>query len=240
MPRFLHTEDPSLSDLNRAKKQLNRDYKKQYSSQDDLHDNLGETADTDSIYNTLSTRLTGLYTSLNDLYNYFNAPTGLAQFSLQGIGNSNQLGSKVLTEIRAIQVIVGRIKNFNMFTPPQFQQLSTYVQDVNNINNNIKGVLEAYNAVVGAPAERAKVVAMSNVINSFQDELALLLQFLNGATSNYQSTEGVKTGGVAYHYRATTMTGGAIVPAFNGEGVFGSDGYRIGDFYTYSSPRRFY
>ena len=68
MPRFYNQDDPDLSDLNRAKKSVNRDYAKQYQAQDGLHDNLGQSEDADNIYNTLSTRLLALQNRLLKYY----------------------------------------------------------------------------------------------------------------------------------------------------------------------------
>jgi hypothetical protein len=239
MPRFLHQGDPDLSDLNRAKRNVNRDYKKQYSAQDGNHDNLGQSADVDSIYNTLSTRLLALQTALTDLYNILEVG-GNSQnfFSPQQRAHFQQFASRVLTEVGAIQLIMGRIKNFNMFTPIQAQGLGTLVDDIVGLNDSIE------TAVAQLP-DSPIFNQIEAVINTYQKPLNFLFQFLQGATKNYQALEANPTvetmrGGVAFHYRNTSMTGGAIVPAYNGLGVFGSDGYRIGDYFSYTDPRRFY
>jgi len=240
MPRFLHSSDPDLSDLNRAKRNVNADYKKQYSAQDGVHDNLGQTADADSIYNTLTTRLLALQTALQDLYNILEVGGSSANFfSPQQRANLQQFASRVLTEVSAVQLIMSRIKGFNMFTPPQAQGLGELVSNISALNDYIDGIV----AYIGGDIVSQQV---ADVVQTYERPIKLLLQFLNGASNNYKSVESnpksIETmrGGVAYHYRSPTMTGGAIVPAYNGEGVFGSDGYRVGDFFTYSSPRRFY
>ena len=276
MPRFYHQDDPDLSDLNRAKKKVNSDYAKQYQSQDGNHDNLGQTQDVDSIYNTLSTRLLALQTALQDLFNILEVGSGSANFfSPQQRASLQQFASKILTEVNAVQLIMSRIKGFNMFTPPQAQGLADLVSQINALNDFIDGIVSQLGGVLVGPQ-------ITDIIQTYEPQIKLLLQFLIGASSNYQSIEanpktveaqgaglfgdaqegakklfsqkGAKqtfgalgnatknffTGGVAYHYRPPTMTGGAIVPAFNGEGVYGSDGYRIGDYYTYTDPRRFY
>lgn len=223
MPKFLHQNDPDLSDLNRSKKTVNRDYAKQYQSQDGNHDNLGQTADVDSIYNTLSTRLTALLTSLLDFSQQLNSPVAInlvpiLAFNSRSVGALQQLASRILTEIRAVNAIFGRIKSFNMFTPLQASALQQSVQEINDAHNTIIG---ASQQLGGSPTAQQ----IDEIISSFNDEFLLLSQFLTGASNNYMAVE---------------MRGGAIVPAFNGEGVFGSDGYRIGDYYTYNDPRRFY
>lgn len=271
MPRFYHQDNPDLSDLNRAKKSVNRDYAKQYQSQDNNHDNLGQTQDVDSLYNTLSTRLLALQTALQDLYNILEVGSGSPNFfSPQQRALLQQSASKILSEVGALQLIMSKIKGFNAFTPPQAQGLSSLVAEISALNDFINGIVSTLSeGVVGQQ--------VADVVQTYQPQIKLLLQFLTGASSNYQSVEAnpktveTMSGGVAYHYHPTTMTGsgtnwdtmkmmgqyavnnpetskailttlmgGAIVPAYNGEGHFGSDGYRIGDFYTYSSPRRFY
>jgi len=247
MPRFLHSSDPDLSDLNRAKRNVNADYKKQYSAQDGNHDNLGQLADVDSIYNTLSTRLLGLQTSLQDIFQGLEvATTGYHQIlSPSYIANFQQLASRVLTEVNAVQLLMGRIKNFNMFTPPQSQGLADLVSQIEALNDFIEGTLQTLQGY-----ERGQYVI--DAVSTYENQLKLLLQFLDGASRNYQAVEanpksvearygrGRMRGGVAFQYRPTTMTGGALVPAYNGLGVFGSDGYRIGDYFSYTDPRRFY
>jgi hypothetical protein len=272
MPRFYNQYDPDLSDLNRAKKSVNRDYAKQYQSQDGNHDNLGQTADKDAKFNALSTRLTNLYTSLIDFGQALNAPVAIlinpiASFRPAQVGQLQQLSSRILSEVRAVNTIFSSLKSFDIFTPPEAQQLQQSVQEINDAQGLIIGASQQ----LGASPTAQQIDALIAV---FSSELQLLLQFLNGASNNYRALEGRgrMRGGVAYHYRPATMTGGlnnweqmsglakmaidhpdttmallkmgmsggAIVPAYNGEGVFGSDGYRIGDFYTYNDPRRFY
>jgi len=227
MPRFLHQGDPDLSDLNRAKKQLNRDYAKQYQAQDGNHDNLGQTADVDSIYNTLSTRLLGLQTALQDVYNILAVGSGApGMFSASQRANFQQFASRVLTEVGAVQTIMSRIKGFDMFTPPQAQGLQALVAEIEALNDGIDGVISTIGGnVVGQQ--------LADVIQTYERPIKLLLQFLDGASRNYKAIE-------ANPKTVETRYGGAIVPAYNGEGRFGSDGYRIGDYYSYSSPRRFY
>lgn len=219
MPRFLNADDPDLSDLNRAKKSINRDYAKQYQSQDGNHDNLGERADTDAIYNTLSTRLTSLYTSLIDFGQALNIP--INRFSPQQVGQLQQLSSRILSEVRAVSTLFSRVKSFNRFTPPEAQQLQQYVQEINDANNL---VVQAGQALGASPT----AVQLREVIDVFQQEFQLLSQFLTGASTNYRALEG------------RGLRGGAIVPAYDGEGKYGSDGYTVGDYYTYSAPRRFF
>lgn len=227
MPRFLHSSDPDLSDLNRAKRNVNADYKKQYSAQDGVHDNLGQSADADSIYNTLTTRLLGLQTALQDLYNILEVGGGSNNFfSPQQRANLQQFASRILTEVNAVQLIMSRIKGFNMFTPPQAQGLGDLVSNISALNDYIDGIV----AYIGGDIVSQQV---ADVIQTYERPIKLLLQFLNGASSNYKSVE-------ANPKSIETMRGGAIVPAYNGLGVFGSDGYRVGDFYTYTDPRRFY
>lgn len=264
MPRFLHQGDPDLSDLNRAKKQLNRDYAKQYSAQDGLHDNLGQTADKDAIYNALSQRLTGLLTALLDFSQQLNSPVAIlnnpiASFRPASVAQLQQLAGRIITEVRAVQTIFGRIKTFNMFTPPEAQTLQQSVQDIT----------DTYGTIIGASqllGNSPTAQQIDEIIASFSQEFSLLSQFLNGASSNYRALEGRgrMRGGYSFQDAFQSLgdfgrsqkdnvyafkladdariarTGGAIVPAYNGEGVYGSDGYRIGDFYTYSAPRRFY
>jgi uncharacterized protein (UPF0262 family) len=273
MPRFLHSSDPALSDLNRAKRNVNADYKKQYSAQDGNHDNLGQSEDVDSIFNTLSTRLTSLQTSLQDVFNILDVGSGaLNFFSPQQIATFQQFASRVLNEVQAVQTIMSRIKTFNIFTPPQANGLSEIVLNIVSLQDFIEGTL------VAIGGERGQ--QLSNIISTYEPQFKLLSQFLTGASKNYRAIEsnpkaveavgmgrrkkrgGFQSnllsgfqpandpisradyarlqGGVAYHYRPPTMTGGAIVPAYNGLGVFGSDGYRIGDYFTYNDPRRFY
>lgn len=245
MPRFLHQGDPDLSDLNRAKRNVNADYKKQYSAQDGVHDNLGQTADADSIYNTLTTRLLGLQTALQDLYNILEVGGSSANFfSPQQRANLQQFASRILTEVNAVQLIMSRINGFNLFTPPQAQGLQGLVAEISALHDFIDGIASTIGGIAGQQ--------ISDIISTYDRPIKLLLQFLLGASSNYKAVEsnpksvetrygaGRMNGGVAYHYRSPTMTGGAIVPAYNGLGVFGSDGYRVGDFYTYTDPRRFY
>ena len=227
MPKFLHQGDPDLSDLNRAKKSVNRDYAKQYQSQDGDHDNLGQRADVDSIYNTLSTRLLALQTALQDVFNILEVGRGSANFfSAQQRANFQQFASRVLVEVNAVQLIMSRIKGFNMFTPPQAQGLQALVAEISALNDFIDGIISTIGGdVVGQE--------LANVIQTYERPIKLLLQFLIGASSNYKAVESnPKT--------VEAMYGGAIVPAYNGEGRFGSDGYRIGDYYTYNDPRRFY
>jgi hypothetical protein len=227
MPRFYHSSDPDLSDLNRAKKSVNRDYAKQYQAQDNQHDNLGQSADVDSIYNTLTTRLIALQTALQDVYYILEVGRGSPNFfSVQQRANFQQFASRVLTEVNAVQLIMSRIKGFNDFTPPQAQGLSSLVADISALNEFIEGILSTIGGdVVGQQ--------LADVVQTYERPIKLLLQFLTGASSNYKSVE-------ANPKSVEARTGGAIVPAYNGEGVFGSDGYRIGDYFTYSSPRRFY
>jgi hypothetical protein len=227
MPKFLHQGDPDLSDLNRAKKSVNRDYAKQYQSQDGDHDNLGQTADVDSIYNTLSTRLLALQTALQDVYNILEVGKDSANFfSAQQRANFQQFASRVLVEVNAVQLIMSRIKGFNMFTPPQAQGLQALVAEISALNDFIDGIISTIGGdVVGQE--------LANVIQTYERPIKLLLQFLIGASSNYKAVE-------ANPKTIEAMYGGAIVPAYNGEGRFGSDGYRIGDYYTYNDPRRFY
>lgn len=255
MPRFLHQGDPDLSDLNRAKKQLNRDYAKQYQAQDGNHDNLGQTADVDSIYNTLSTRLLALQTALQDVYNILAVGSGSPNFfSAQQRANFQQFASRVLTEVSAVQTIMSRIRGFNMFTPPQAQGLQALVAEISALNDFIDGVISTLGGVVGQQ--------LADVIQTYQPQIKLLLQFLLGASSNYKAIEANPKTIEAMYGRGWTFDsafddalhsglgaldnvysaykGGAIVPAYNGEGRFGSDGYRIGDYYTYNDPRRFY
>lgn len=226
MPRFYHSNDPSLSDLNTAKKSVNRDYAKQYQAQDNKHDNLGQSQDVDSLYNTLSTRLLALQTALQDLYNILEVGSSSANFfSPQQRANLQQFASKVLTETNATQIIMGKIKNFNIFTPPQSQGLSDIVAQISALHDFIEGIASALTGVAGQ--------SVSDIIQTYTPQIKLLLQFLMGASSNYHAVESnPKT--------IEQMHGGAIVPAFNGEGRFGSDGYSIGDYYTYSYPRRFF
>jgi len=257
MPRFLHQGDPDLSDLNRAKKQLNRDYAKQYQAQDGNHDNLGQTADVDSIYNTLSTRLLGLQTALQDVYNILAVGSGAPGmvFSASQRANFQQFASRVLTEVGAVQTIMSRIKGFDMFTPPQAQGLQALVAEIEALNDFINGVISTIGGdVVGQQ--------LTDVVQTYERPIKLLLQFLDGASRNYKAIEAnpktveTRYGGSwtfdsaldgALHSGLGALDnvynaykGGAIVPAYNGEGRFGSDGYRIGEFFTYSSPRRFY
>jgi hypothetical protein len=258
MPRFLHQGDPDLSDLNRAKKQLNRDYAKQYQSQDGLHDNLGQTADVDSIYNTLSTRLLGLQTALQDVYNILAVGSGvprLGMFSPSQRANFQQFASRVLTEVGAVQTIMSRIKGFDMFTPPQAQGLQALVAEIEALDVGIDGVINTIGGdVVGQQ--------LADVIQTYERPIKLLLQFLDGASRNYKAIEAnpktietrygrgwtfdsafddaLHSGLGALDNVYNAYKGGAIIPAYNGEGHFGSDGYRIGEFFTYSSPRRFY
>jgi len=266
MPRFYHQEDPDLSDLNRAKKRVNSDYAKQYQAQDGVHDNLGQTQDVDSIYNTLSTRLLALQTALQDLYNILEVGSGsvnLTFFTTQQRASLQQFASKILTEVNAVQLIMSRIKGFNMFTPPQAQGLADLVSQINALNDFIDGIVSQLGGYVVAPQ-------IADIIQTYEPQIKLLLQFLVGASSNYKSIEanpksveaqtgaglfgdaqdgakklfspqGAKhTFGELGNATKKFFTGGAIVPAFNGEGVYGSDGYRIGDYYTYTDPRRFY
>jgi hypothetical protein len=256
MPRFLHQGDPDLSDLNRAKKQLNRDYAKQYQAQDGNHDNLGQTADVDSIYNTLSTRLLALQTALQDVYNILAVGSGAPNmFSAQQRANFQQFASRVLTEVGAVQTIMSRIKGFNMFTPLQAQGLQALVAEISALDDFINGVISTIGGgVVGQQ--------LADVIQTYERPIKLLLQFLMGASSNYKAIEANPKTVETMYGRGWTFDsalddalhsglgaldnvynaykGGAIVPAYNGEGRFGSDGYRIGDYYTYSAPRRFY
>jgi hypothetical protein len=223
MPRFYNPDDPDLSDLNRAKKSVNRDYAKQYQAQDGLHDNLGQTVDKDAKFNTLTTRLTNLYTSLVDFGQALNVPVAIlanpiASFRPAQVGQLQQLSSRILSEVRALSTVFSSLKTFNIFTPPEAEQLQQYVQEINDAQGLIIGASQALGA---SPTARE----IDGLVNVFNSELMLLLQFLNGASKNYRATEKI---------------GGAIVPAYNGEGRFGSDGYKIGDFYTYSAPRRFY
>jgi hypothetical protein len=252
MPRFLHQGDPDLSDLNRAKKQLNRDYAKQYQAQDGNHDNLGQTADKDAKFNALSTRLTGLYTSLMDFAQALNVPVAIlanpiASFRPAQVGQLQQLSSRILSEVRAVNTIFSSLKSFNIFTPPEAQQLQQSVQEI----NDAQGLLVGASQQLGNSPTAQQIDALIEV---FSGELSLLLQFLNGASSNYRATEQIGRGWTfdsaydnALHSGLGALDsvysaykGGAIVPAYNGEGRFGSDGYRIGEFFTYSSPRRFY
>jgi len=252
MPRFLHQGDPDLSDLNRAKKQLNRDYAKQYRAQDGNHDNLGQTADKDAKFNALSTRLTGLYTSLMDFAQALNVPVSIlinpiASFRPTQVGQLQQLSSRILSEVRAVNTIFSSLKTFNIFTPPEAQQLQQSVQEIN----------DAQALLVGASQQLGNSLTAQQIdalIEVFSGELSLLLQFLNGASSNYRAIEQIGRGWTFDSVLDNTLhsglgaldnvysayKGGAIVPAYNGEGRFGSDGYRIGEFFTYSSPRRFY
>lgn len=252
MPRFLHQEDPDLSDLNRAKKSVSRDYAKQYQAQDNQHDNLGQTADKDAKFNALNTRLTGLYTSLMDFAQALNVPVmilanPIASFRASQVGQLQQLSSRILSEVRAVNTIFSSLKSFNIFTPPEAQQLQQSVQEI----NDAQGLLVGASQQLGNSPTAQQIDALIEV---FSGELSLLLQFLNGASSNYRATEQIGRGWTfdsaydnALHSGLGALDsvysaykGGAIVPAYNGEGRFGSDGYRVGDFFTYSSPRRFY
>lgn len=229
MPKFYHSEDPDLSDLNRAKRQVNSDYAKQYHAQDGNHDNLGQTEDKDAIYNTLSSRLTSLFTALSDLSQQLNSPIAIANnaiatFRPASVAGLQQLASRVLMEVRSIQIIMGRIKTFNMFTPPQAQQLQQFVQEINEANSTIIGASQ----FLGNSATAQQI---DEIINSYAQEFQLLMQFLNGASNNYKALEFTGSG---------RRVGGAIVPAYNGHGIYGSDGYTIGDYHTYTNPRRFY
>ena len=263
MPKFLHQDNPDLSDLNRAKKSVNSDYAKQYQSQDGNHDNLGQTQDVDSIYNTLSTRLLALQTALQDVFNILEVGGNSDNFfSAQQRATFQQFASRVLTEINAVQLIMSRIQGFNAFTPPQSQGLQGLVAEISALNDFINGVISTLGGVAGQQ--------LADVINTYQPQIKLLLQFLVGASSNYKAIEAnpksveAMYGGYSFkdafqslgdfgrsqkdHVYAFKLaddlrqarTGGAIVPAYNGEGRFGSDGYRIGDYYTYNDPRRFY
>lgn len=252
MPRFLHQEDPDLSDLNRAKKSVNSDYAKQYRAQDGLHDNLGQTADKDAKFNALSTRLTGLYTSLMDLAQALNVPvmtltSPISSFKPAQVGQLQQLSSRILSEVRAVNTIFSSLKSFNIFTPPEAQQLQQSVQEI----NDAQGLLVGASQMLGSSSIARQI---NDLIEVFSGELSLLLQFLNGASKNYRATEQIggswtfdsafdnalHSGFGALDNVYSAYKGGAIVPAYNGEGRFGSDGYRIGDYYTYSAPRRFY
>jgi methyl-accepting chemotaxis protein len=229
MPKFYHSGDPDLSDLNRAKMQVNSDYAKQYKSQDGNHDNLGQTEDKGDIFNMLSTRLTGLYTALTDLAQQINSPLAISTqpikvFTSTVVAGLQQLASRILIEIRAIQAIMGRIKNFNMFTPPQAQQLQQFVQEISEANDTIIGASQFLGT-----SDTAKRI--DSVIQTYAQEFQYLMQFLTGASNNYKSIEVIGSG---------RLIGGAIVPAYNGHGVYGSDGYTIGDYHTYTNPRRFY
>ena len=218
----------------------------------------------DSIYNTLSTRLLALQTALQDLFNILEVGSGSQNFfSPQQRANSQQFASRVLNEVNAVQLIMSRIKGFNMFTPPQAQGLSSIVADISALDQFIDGIVTTIGGnIVGQQ--------IADVIQTYQRPMKLLLQFLTGASNNYQSIEanpksveargaGRMRGGLTYGEQMsglakmamdnpeTTMailkmgmSGGAIVPAYNGEGRFGSDGYKVGDFYSYSDPRRFY
>jgi hypothetical protein len=226
MPKFYNQDDPDLSDLNMAKKAVNRDYAKQYQAQDGLHDNLGQPADVDSIYNTLTTRLIGLQTTLQDVYNILEVGSGSPNFfSPQQRANFQQFASRVLSEVNAVQQIISRTRGFNVFTPPQAQGLSGLVAEISALNDFIDGIVDAMGGVAGQQ--------LFDIIQTYQPPIKLLLQFLIGASSNYKAVE-------ATPKTIEALRGGAIVPAYNGEGRFGSDGYRIGDYYSYSSPRRFY
>jgi hypothetical protein len=212
-----------LSDLNRAKKSVNRDYAKQYQAQDGAHDNLGQLQDVDAIFNTLSTRLTSLYSALQDFSEVLNAPLAIllnpiASLRPANIANLQQFGGRILNEIRSIQTIMSRIKNFNLFTPDQSAQLSQYVTEIQESEATIYGASQMLGTSPTA-------VRIDELIQMWKGEYDYLMQFLTGSTANY---------------RALEMKGGAIVPAYNGEGRFGSDGYRVGDYYSYTDPRRFF
>jgi len=260
MPRFLHQLDPDLSDLNMAKRSVNADYKKQYTAQDGLHDNLGQSADVDSIYNTLTTRLVGLLTAFQDLYNILEVGSNSPNFfSAQQRALLQQGASRILGETNAVQLIMSKIKGFNAFTPPQADTLSNTVASISALNDFINGIVSAIGGdIVGQQ--------IADVVQTYERPVALLLQFLEGASRNYKALEvnvralegrgrGRKKGGfvsiapdqdasnrklMGKPFGLNFYSGGAIVPAFNGEGVFGSDGYRIGDYFSYTDPRRFY
>ena len=275
MPRFYHSSDADLSDLNMAKRAVNRDYAKQYHSQDGNHDNLGQTQDVDAIYNALSTKLTSLYGTLSDLYIVLVAPVEIVQggdpikrFSTQLVGSLGAYSSRIISECRAIITIMTRIKTFNMFTPPQAEALSVLISDIDTRNADIFGLSEILGSSLTAQT-------IAGILAQYEGDYKTMMQLLNGASNSYKAIatkpagegligSGRMIGGyslsdtfqdigdfgrahkdnvyawkVADDY-AQSRRGGAIVPAFNGRGEYGSDGYRVGDYYTYTDPRRFY
>jgi hypothetical protein len=230
MPRFYHSSDADLSDLNMAKRAVNRDYAKQYHSQDGNHDNLGQTQDVDAVYNALSTKLTGLYGTLSDLYNVVVAPVEIAQnpissFSTQLIGSLGAYSSRIISECRAITTIMTRIKTFNMFTPPQAQALSEMIGDIDTRSADVFLVSQLL-------GDSNKAQTIDGILAQYEGDFKTMMQLLSGASNSYKA--------VANRPAGQGLVGGAIVPAYNGQGHYGSDGYKIGSYYSYNDPCRFY
>jgi len=221
MPRFLHSNNPDLSDLNRAKRIVNRNDKARFFGQDADHASLGETASSDAKFTSLVNLLTSVYTSLLDISNAIQLFSGetvpktvIAQFS--------QVVGSIVKSLAALSILLTQIPSLNGMTEPQIAQLSDLVTKISNTDDLIDNLI-----AVLADLTQERV---DSITAPYKRALGPVLQRLSGLIRSYRQVPNVSSGRI----------GGALVPGYNGRGVFGSDGYKIGEYYSYSDPRRFY
>lgn len=222
MPRFLHSKNPDLSDLNRAKATVNKNNKARFLGQDPTHASLGETASSDAKFTSLVNILTAIYTSLLDISNGIQLFTGetvpktvIAQFS--------QIVGSLVKSVSALSLILTQIPSFNGMTQAQIAELADLVTKVSNTDDVIDNLMAGL-----APLTQQRI---DDITAPYKRTLGPALQRITGLLRSYRQIPSVSTG---------RLLGGALIPGYNGHGVFGSDGYKIGQYKSYSDPRRFY
>lgn len=222
MPRFLYSKNPDLSDLNRAKRIVNKNNKARFLGQDPTHASLGETASSDAKFTSLVNILTAIYTSLLDISNGLQLFTGetvpktiIAQFS--------QIVGGVVKSVSALSLLLTQIPSLNSMTQAQVAELADLVSKVSNTDDVIDNLMSGLSELTQQRVDE--------ITAPYKRALGPALQRISGLLRSYRQVPSVSTG---------RLLGGALVPGYNGLGVFGSDGYKIGQYFTYSDPRRFY
>ena len=173
MPRFLHSNNPDLSDLNRAKRIVNRNNKARFLGQDAAHASLGETASSDAKFSSLVNILTSIYTSLLDISNGIqlfsgeNVPkTVIAQFS--------QMVGAIVKSLAAASLLLTQIPSLNGMTDPQIAQLSDLVNKISNTDDVIDNLISH---LADLTQER-----VDSITAAYKRALGPVLQRLTGLT----------------------------------------------------------
>jgi hypothetical protein len=245
MPRFLTPNSEALNDTIRPKRKVFRNMVKTFV--DEKFPNLGTTEEIEKVYDSLSSKLTELYTTLADVVNLIVFAPNRAQ--LRGIASGraiNEYFSSILKATNALDLMMNKYKTLNLLIPEQ----------IDNLQALVSSITQKYAELKSAPSLTGENTIQSSLFDNSLASISgldLVLQKLQGLLGSYKQVPAGSSlataisaipipAPTAYGVRGAGLYGGAIIPEYNKSShPFSqtSDGYTINTV-NYSCPARFY
>lgn len=245
MPRFLNPTSEALNDLNAPKRKVFKNMVKTFV--DEKFPNLGTTEEIEKQYDELVSTLTDLFTSLADVANLIIYTDARATITNRiRTKNITDYFSVIIKNITTAELLVNRLRTFNLFTPEMIDNISSLVNSITQKYSELKTSpsLSNPNTIQSSlfANQLAEMSKLDLVIQKIQGLLAGYRQVPAGASKDLairaipipSATQyGVK--GAGFESRPI---GGAILSDIGRITPY-SDGYTINSA-NYSQPARFY